>query len=89
METKYPNLSLLIELAIINEQFAYLLLTDVTTALQQEYVNGIKLLPTEAAMVASIQANSVIELAQALDQSLDGHHKNGYHKNGNGNHLNS
>lgn len=65
------GLSKLFEAAVVNRQFCQLLLSQPETALRQGY-QGISfgLTPEEQALIVSIQANSLPDLAQQVTTVL-------------------
>jgi hypothetical protein len=65
------GLSKLFEAAVINRQFCQLLLSQPETALQQGYQGyTFDLSPEEQALIISIRANSLPELAQQVTTVL-------------------
>jgi hypothetical protein len=65
------GLSKLFEAAVVNRQFCLLLLSQPETALQQGYLgNSFDLTLDEKALIISIQANSLPDLAQQVTAVL-------------------
>ena len=65
------GLSKLFEAAVVNRQFCQLLLSQPETALQQGYLgNSFDLTLEEQALIVSIQANSLPDLAQQVTAVL-------------------
>jgi hypothetical protein len=65
------GLSKLFEAAVVNRQFCQLLLSQPETALQQGYLgNSFNLSSEEQALIISIQANSLPDLAQQVTAVL-------------------
>ena len=65
------GLSKLFEAAVVNRQFCQLLLSQPETALQQGYLgNSFELTLDEKALIISIQANSLPDLAQQVTAVL-------------------
>ena len=65
------GLSKLFEAAVINRQFCQLLLSQPESALQQGYLgNSFDLTLEEQALIISIQANSLPDLAQQVTTAL-------------------
>lgn len=65
------GLSKLFEAAVVNRQFCQLLLSQPETALQQGYLgNSFELSSEEQALIISIQANSLPDLAQQVTAVL-------------------
>lgn len=67
----YNELSKLFEAAVLNSQFCHLLLNQPEMALQQGYLgNSFDLTLEEQALIVSIQASSLPELAQQVTKAL-------------------
>ena len=67
----YIGLSKLFEAAVVNRQFCQLLLNHPETALQQGYQGNIFDLTTEErALIVSIRASSLSDLAQQVTKTL-------------------
>lgn len=67
----YIGLSTLFEAAVINRQFCQLLLKHPEMALQQGYLgNSFDLTSEEQALIVSVRANSLSDLAQKVTQAL-------------------
>ena len=65
------GLSKLFEAAVVNRQFCQLLLSQPETALRQGYLgNSFDLSKEEQALIVSIRANSLPELAQQITTVL-------------------
>jgi hypothetical protein len=65
------GLSKLFEAAVVNRQFCQLLLSQPETALKQGYLgNSFDLSSEEQALIISIQANSLPDLAQQVTAVL-------------------
>jgi len=65
------GLSKLFEAAVVNRQFCQLLLSHPETALQQGYLGNVfNLSLEEQALIVSIRANSLTELAQQVTKAL-------------------
>ena len=65
------GLSKLFEAAVVNRQFCQLLLSQPETALRQGYMgNSFNLTMEEQALIVSIQANSLPDLAQQVTTVL-------------------
>ena len=65
------GLSKLFEAAVVNRQFCQLLLSQPETALQQGYLGySFDLSSEEQALIISIQANSLPDLAQQVTTAL-------------------
>ena len=66
------GMSKLFEAAIVNRQFCQLLLSQPETALKQGYLgNSFNLSTEEQALIISIQANSLPELARQITTVLE------------------
>jgi len=66
------GMSKLFEAAVVNRQFCQLLLSQPETALQQGYQgNSFNLTREEQALIISIRANSLPDLAQQVTAVLD------------------
>ena len=66
------GMSKLFEAAVVNRQFCQLLLSQPEAALQQGYLgNSFNLSTEEQALIVSIQANSLPELAQQIATVLE------------------
>ena len=67
----YIGLSKLFEAAVVSRQFCQLLLNQPETALQQGYLgNTFELTTAERALIVSIRANSLSDLAQQVTKTL-------------------
>jgi len=67
----YVGLSKLFEAAVVNRQFCQLLLSHPETALQQGYLgNAFDLTTEERALIVSIRATSLSDLAQQVTKTL-------------------
>jgi hypothetical protein len=70
--TNSTGINELIEAAVVNREFCQLLLDQPEVALQQGYLgDSFDLTPEEQALIISIQAKSLSELAQQITKSLD------------------
>lgn len=68
----YVGLSKLFEAAVVNRQFCQLLLTNAEMALQQGYLGiPFDLTLEEQALVVSISASSLSDLAQKVTKALE------------------
>jgi hypothetical protein len=66
------GLNELFSAAVVNRQFCQLLLHQPETALQQGYLgDAFDLTPEEQALIVSIRAKSLPELAQQVTKALD------------------
>jgi len=71
-QKNHVGLSTLFEAAVINRQFCQLLLSRPQTALQQGYLgNMFDLTLEEQALIMSIRAKSLPDLAQKVTKALD------------------
>jgi hypothetical protein len=67
----YVGLSKLFEAAVVNRQFCQLLLSHPETALQKGYLgNAFDLTLEEQALIVSIRASSLSDLAQQVTKAL-------------------
>ena len=70
--TKNTGINEVIAAAVVNHEFCRLLLDQPEVALQQGYLgDSFDLTPEEQALIVSIQAKSLSELAQQITNVLD------------------